>query len=86
MSLMTQEKIFEVISRCPHLAFEPNCPDMLAHHVVQLATTSSKMSNKQMAEFISIGVALYQPNIATDRDEKVRETLFSALHQALGDI
>lgn len=58
MSAITKERAFEMISSGANPLFEGDVPALLAHFVAQLANISAKINLVEMAELITVGVAV----------------------------
>lgn len=57
---MTEEQIIEIIGAPGHPAFAGRMTDLVGLYASRLATVSDRLTPQELAEFISIGVALYQ--------------------------
>jgi hypothetical protein len=57
---MTEQQIIDIMTAGGHPQFDGSLTDLTGLYVSRLAMISDKLSPQELAELISIGVALYQ--------------------------
>lgn len=57
---MTEQQIIDIMTASGHPEFDGTMADLTGLYASRLAAVSGKLSPQELAEFISIGVALYQ--------------------------
>jgi hypothetical protein len=68
MPKMTAQQIVEVITSDQHPNIEAPLSDLVGFYANRLAAISGKLEKEEMADFLGIGVALYQRGLKEFQD------------------